>query len=123
MILEEEIEERTTSGNPWKINQAGTSLCGMACIFYLFAKEKPNDYKIFAKELFRTGEATFNSYTTKPSKELTEKQININGYLLKTGNMPLVDFVTMAGTKNTDNPDYKGGDEEFQAINWPPLMT
>ncbi|MCH4829981.1 hypothetical protein [Flavobacterium columnare] len=44
-VLEEEIEEKTTKGMPWKVNQAGTSLCGMACIFYLFAKEKPNDYK------------------------------------------------------------------------------
>ncbi|OWP74356.1 hypothetical protein [Flavobacterium oreochromis] len=27
MIVEEEIDERTTQGMPWKINQAGTSLC------------------------------------------------------------------------------------------------
>ncbi|MFS1520067.1 hypothetical protein BWK63_12945 [Flavobacterium covae] len=122
-VLEEEMEERTTKGMPWKVNQAGTSLCGMACIFYLFAKEKPNDYKKFAFELFRTGEATFNSYTSKPSKEVTEKQVNKNGFPLNTGGMPLVDYVTMAGTRNTDNPDYKGGNEQFQAINWPPLMT
>lgn len=37
--------------------------------------------------------------------------------------MPLIDYITMAGTRNKDNSDYKGGDEEFQAINWPPLMT
>lgn len=29
----------------------------------------------------------------------------------------------MAGTRNTDNQKYKGGNEEFQAINWPPLMS
>ncbi|MFV0305725.1 MAG: hypothetical protein ACK5IC_09630, partial [Moheibacter sp.] len=55
--------------------------------------------------------------------DVLEKKINTNGYPINTGNMPLVDFVTMAGVRNTDNPDYKGGDEEFQAINWPPLMT
>ncbi|MCJ1806265.1 hypothetical protein MRP92_04970, partial [Flavobacterium covae] len=33
-VLEEEIEERTTKGMPRKVNQAGNSLCGMACIFY-----------------------------------------------------------------------------------------
>ncbi|MFK7033438.1 hypothetical protein [Flavobacterium oreochromis] len=37
--------------------------------------------------------------------------------------MPLIDYITMASTRNTDNSEYKGGDEEFQAINWPPLMT
>ncbi|MCH4829984.1 MULTISPECIES: hypothetical protein [Flavobacterium] len=71
--------------------------------------------------MFRTGEATFNSYTSKPSKEVTEKQVNKNGFPLNTGGMPLVDYVTMAGTRNTDNPDYKGGNEQFQAINWSPL--
>ncbi|HEX8575035.1 MAG TPA: hypothetical protein VF677_01955, partial [Flavobacterium sp.] len=35
--------------------------------------------------------------------------------------MTLIDYVTMA--RNTNNPSYKGGDEEFSAINWPPLMT
>lgn len=36
--------------------------------------------------------------------------------------MPLADFIALAGTRNHDNNSYKGGNEEFQAINWPPLM-
>ncbi|MCH4829982.1 MULTISPECIES: hypothetical protein [Flavobacterium] len=72
--------------------------------------------------MFRTGEATFNSYTSKPSKEVTEKQVNKKGFPLNTGGMPLVDYVTMAGTRNTGNPDYKGGDEQFNAINTPWFM-
>lgn len=122
-IFEVELKERTDDKMPWRINQGGTSLCGMACIFYLFAKEQPEAYKKFAKELFRTGEATHNNYTAKPSEELMEKQINTHGYPMNTGSMPLIDFVTMAGTRNTDNPKYKGGNEEFQAINWPWVMT
>ncbi|QYS92127.1 hypothetical protein JJC04_06015 [Flavobacterium covae] len=120
MVVYEQAEARAKE--PWRIDQGGTSLCGMACIFYLFAKEKPNDYKKFAFELFRTGEATFNSYTSKPSKEVTEKQVNKKGFPLNTGGMPLVDYVTMAGTRNTGNPDYKGGDEQFNAINTPWFM-
>ncbi len=38
-------------------------------------------------------------------------------------NMPLVDYVTLAGVRYTDNNSYKGGDEEFQAVNWPHVMT
>ena len=121
--VEEEINERTDNKKPWLVNQSGTSLCGMACIFYLFAKEQPQNYKKFAKQLFRTGEATFNEYTAKPSIEILEKKINPKGLPLGTSNMPLVDYITMAGTRNTDNKSYKGGDEEFQAINWPPLIT
>jgi len=129
MIVEEEIKERTDDKKPWLVNQAGTSLCGMACIFYLFAKEKPNEYKKFVKELFRTGEATLNKYTVKPSEDLFKKETKMQMVKGKnitsaksTGGMPLVDFVTMAGTRNTDNSSYKGGDEMIQAINWPPLM-
>lgn len=121
--FEEELKERTDSKMPWKINQSGTSLCGMACIFYLFAKEQPAGYTKFAKDLFRTGEAQYNTYSVKPATEILDKAINTNGYPMNTGQMPLVDFVTMAGTRNADNPKYKGGDEEFQAINWPPLVV
>ena len=34
-IIEDEIKERTDNKKPWLVNQSGTSLCGMACIFYL----------------------------------------------------------------------------------------
>ena len=121
--LKEEIDERTDSNELWKINQAGTSLCGMGCIFYLFAKEQPKEYTIFSTELFRTGEASNNSYLVKPSKEIIEKKINKLGYPLDTGAMPIVDFVTLASIRNTDNPKYKGGNEQFAAINWPKFMV
>ncbi|WP_149207580.1 hypothetical protein [Flavobacterium johnsoniae] len=123
MLVEEEIKDRTDNNQPWKIDQAGTSLCGMACIFYLFAKEQPAQYKKIAKELFRTGISSVNNFTVKPDTEILEKMVNKSGFPMKTSNMPAVDYITMASTRNTDNPKYKGGDEEFQAINWPPLMT
>ncbi|PBI90078.1 hypothetical protein BSF41_17490 [Flavobacterium sp. ACN2] len=129
MIVENEIIERTDNGKPWLIDQSGTSLCGMACIFYLFAKEQPDAYKKFANELFRTGVATVNSYTVKPSIEVVEKEMiairTTKGikFVAKGTGMSLVDYITMASTRNTDNSSYKGGDEAFHAINWPPLMT
>lgn len=123
-IIEDEIKERTDNKKPWLVNQSGTSLCGMACIFYLFAKEQPNEYKKFAKTLFRTGEATFNKYIVKPSEELFEINPKNSNFPKTSGiKMPLVDYITLAGTRNADNPDYKGGNEEFEAINWPWLMT
>jgi hypothetical protein len=129
-VVEKEIKERTDNKQPWLVNQAGTSLCGMASIFYLFAKEQPENYKKFSKKLFRTGEATFNKYTVKPSEDLFSKKTNqrlikgkLESFVEKTGYMPLIDYITLAGTRNTDNPSYKGGSETFQAINWPPIMT
>lgn len=122
LIVKDEIKERTDNNKPWLVNQSGTSLCGMACIFYLFAKEQPEEYKKLAKELFRTGEATFNSYTVKPSIDILGKIPFEKDFPFSSGFMPLVDYITMTGTRNTDNPRYKGGDEEFHAINWPPIM-
>ncbi|MCJ8498903.1 hypothetical protein MVI27_11645 [Chryseobacterium salipaludis] len=129
-IIEDELNIRVGSKMPWVINQSGTSLCGMACIFYLFAKEQPAQYKWFSELLFRTGEATYNQFTAKPTDELLDKNPNERGFpqhwdlrLRKFTHMTLVDFVTLAGVRNTDNNSYKGGEEEFQAINWPPLMT
>ncbi|WP_313500476.1 hypothetical protein [Kaistella carnis] len=123
MMFEKELEQRTDNRHPEVINQKGTSLCGMAAIFYLFAKEQPEKYKKFSKDLFRTGEATSNSYTAKPSSDILNKKINTMGFPMNTGNMAIVDFVTLASTRNTKNPKYKGGNEEFNAINWPPFMV
>jgi hypothetical protein len=120
IVFEKELGDRI--GEPWRIDQSGTSLCGMACIFYLFAKENANEYKRFSRELFSKGEATYNNFIVKPAKELLEKKINKEGFPQSTGNMPIVDYITLAGTRNTENPSYKGGDEDFQAINWPDVM-
>lgn len=121
--INEEIIERTNLGQFWRINQASTSLCGMGCLFYLFAKEQSDKYVKFSKELFRTGMSKHNGYTVNPSKEILEKIINKEGYPLGTGNMPLIDYVTLAGTRNTENPKYKGGDEQYEAVNWPQIMV
>lgn len=119
--VHEEIEDRLI--NPWKIDQSGTSLCGMACIFYLFAKENPNEYRKFSKELFRKGIAKYNNYEVKPSKEILNKIIDKNGFPYQTDSMPLIDFVTLAGLRNTNNPEFKDGNNKVEAINWPPVMT
>lgn len=122
-VFESELLDRTDNGNPFLINQNGTSLCGMACIFYLFAKEQPEKYKKFARDLFRKGEATFNNYTATPSKELFEKKKNDKNYPYNGLPMPTIDFITLAGVRNTENSFYKGGDEQVMAINWPNVMT
>lgn len=119
VLFESELADRI---QPWKINQSGTSLCGMACLFYLFAKENPSEYRNFCRDLFRKGEAKYNNYIVKPSKELLEKKVNKLGLPEKTGNMPITDYITLAGLRNTNNSSYKGGDENIQAINWPDTM-
>lgn len=129
-IINDEIILRVDDGKPWLINQSGTSLCGMACLFYLFARDQSAQYQQFAKELFRTGEATYNQYTAKPADVILNKNPNDSDYpkhwvhaLDKYVIMPYVDYVTMASVRNTENGFYKGGDEELWAVNWPNVMT
>lgn len=119
-IFESQLQERVDFGKPWKIHQSSTSLCGMACLFYLLAKDFPVLYKEFAKALFRIGEATCNEYTATPSEKLLNKKPRDSSF---PSNMPYIDFITLAGVRNTENRYYKGGDEEFQAINWPNIMV
>ena len=139
-ILKKEIKARTDDGLPWKIDQNGTSLCGMASIFYLFAKEQPEEYKKFALELHRTGECQYNDYKVTPDENLykrrpyTEDETVNNDYVFipivnKQGKevdreyMPLVDYITLGSVRNTGNGMYKGGNEQVAAINWPWFMV
>lgn len=123
-VFERELLYRTDYKKSFLIDQNQTSLCGMACIFYLFAKYQPEEYKKFARDLFRKGEATCNNYTASPSKELFEKRRDKNNFPYnKLGFMPIIDFITLAGVRNTENSFYKGGNEQVMAINWPNVMT
>lgn len=120
LYFEKELAQRLA--NPWEINQKNTSLCGMACIFYLFAENAPSDYRKFCKDLFRKGEATYNNYIVKPTTDIIDRKSGKDGLPSGNSRLSIVDYITLAGTRNTENPKYKGGDEDFQAINWTNIM-
>ena len=125
-IIKEELKERAKEY--WLIDQNSTSLCGMACLFYLLIKEKPDIYYKYVLALHQYGEVKYNNYITKPNDILFSKNPNEKGYpyIIEFGEkkeMPLCDYITLGGLRNTENSFYKGGDEEFAAINWPNLMV
>ena len=124
--IKEELKERMDK--PWLADQNSTSLCGMACLFYLLIKEKPDIYYKYVLALHQYGEVKYNNYITKPNDILFSKNPNEKGYpyIIEFGKkkeMPLCDYITLGGLRNTENSFYKGGDEEFAAINWPNLMV
>jgi len=55
----------------------------MACIFYLFAKEKPQEYKVFRQNLFRKGFSSSNQYKVEPTEELLEKKLTLQDFLIE----------------------------------------
>ena len=65
-------------GKPWLIDQSGTSLCGMACLFYVFAKLHPVEYGEFIIDMHHKGEATFHGYTIRPDVDAEERMYDMD---------------------------------------------
>jgi len=123
-VVEQELDERVL--DPSLIEQNGTSLCGMASLFYIFAGKNQSDYKAYCLELHTKGEINFPEYSKKISKELFEVNpvSDIDYPSNFRGKMPYADWISLAGTRNMEYPEYKGKDgEDFDAINWPWVMT
>ena len=103
--VQDQIIQRV--GKPWLIDQSGTSLCGMACLFYVFAKLHPVEYGKFIIDMHHKGEATFNGYTVRPDKDAAEEMYNMdpagenypvwrdaNGKVVER--MPMADWLSLA---------------------------
>ena len=103
--VQDQIIQRV--GEPWLIDQSGTSLCGMACLFYVFAKLHPVAYGKFIIDMHHKGEATFNGYTVRPDEDAAEEMYNMdpagenypvwtdaNGKVVER--MPMADWLSLA---------------------------
>ena len=103
--VQDQIIQRV--GEPWLIDQSGTSLCGMACLFYVFAKLHPVAYGKFIIDMHHKGEATFNGYTVRPDEDAAEEMYNMdpagenypvwtdaNGKVVEC--MPMADWLSLA---------------------------
>ena len=100
MVVHEQAEARAKE--PWRIDQGGTSLCGMASLFYLLAKKDGKGYIKLAKELFRTGEYKYNKYTIKPHEDAVE-MYSVNPYKDKNHpRLPEVDWLTLASVSSKE---------------------
>lgn len=109
-------------GRPFLINQGSTSLCGIACIFYLLAHKDSGGFAKLAEELHRTGKTTYNKYTIKPT---LHRMYDANPADASHPSMPAADWVVMASTRSKESLfDYVGKQgQDASAINWPWLMT
>ena len=103
--VQDQIIQRV--GKPWLIDQSGTSLCGMACLFYVFAKLHPVAYGKFIIDMHHKGEASFNGYTVRPDEDAAEEMYNMdpagNNYPVWTDangkeveRMPMADWLSLA---------------------------
>ncbi|POR16964.1 hypothetical protein BWK58_15180 [Flavobacterium columnare] len=134
MIVEKGFEDR--KNDPTLIDQHRTSLCGTAAILFVYAKENGSEYLKKYFEFFRTGYAKINNYSIKPNPKIFDfNPINTNldypAYRVYSNGQPIVpphlmeqaDWISLVGTRSSDNKKYLGKDgEDWDAINWPEYM-
>lgn len=116
-------------GTPWRIDQGNTSLCGMAALYYVMAKQRPDEYEKLAKELHRTGEFEIRGYVVKPNQSAEEKMYATDpaGSDFKNLYMPEVDWIVLASSRSGEsNFGYDGMEngslDQLKAVNWPSML-
>jgi hypothetical protein len=114
--LKDEVEER--KAKPYLANQKNTSLCGMAAIMYLLAKQDHTLYKKFILDLHRTGYYKFNNYIVDVSKKsihlLSMNPItNVSYPKDYKGKMPYCDWISFSSIRDQENNvrDFDGEDD------------
>lgn len=126
----EQIKDRVNA--PWKINQGNSSLCGMAALYYAMTKRDPKAYEKLAKELFRTGAHTIETYIIKPHENaLNMYDVNPDTKQYIAMDMAYIDWIVMATTRSKESLNsqfvYNGFENNnidmIKAVNWPEMLT
>lgn len=124
----DQIAERMAQ--PWRIQQGGTSLCGMAALFYAMIKKDSGAYETLAKNLFRTGEHTIGSYTFK-THEKAQDMYDRTPASIDGMHIYAADWIVMATARSKESLNnqfvYKGTEtgsiDQLKAVNWPEMLT
>ncbi|WP_157472583.1 type VI secretion system tube protein TssD [Flavobacterium aquidurense] len=130
MKVHEQIKNRVK--DPWKINQALTSLCGMAALYYAMIKRDAKAYEKLSKELFRTGEYAIADYVIKPHEKalsMYEVRTSYDNYIALE--MAEIDWIVLATTRSKESLNsqfvYNGFENDeidmLKGANWPEMLT
>lgn len=112
---------------PWMIDQARSSLCGMACLYYILIQRDKYLYKKVAIELHRTGSYTFNNgYKIEPNSSMYNIKPTDSNYVKMK--MDETDWITLASTRSREsNLKYDGIEtdkfDQLGAVNWMSMLT
>jgi len=98
---------------PWKIDQARTSLCGPAVFFYCLAKDCPVLYVKSVIELYMYGETKINDLHIKPSSSCKKAKL--------PDEMDSIDWITLASLTDSSNAlyNYDSDTDKFSGITLP----
>lgn len=120
-----QAQQRMTK--PWLIDQSMSSLCGMACLYYILIQRSSSLYKKIAVELYRTGVYDFsNGYTIQPKSPMYDIKPSDSNY--KNMKMDEVDWIVLASSRSSEsNLRYDGIEtgtfDQLGAVNWMGMLT
>ena len=123
--LADQAQQRMSK--PWMIDQAQSSLCGMACLYYILIQRNKSLYQRVAVELHRTGVYNFsNGYTIEPKSSMYDIKPSDSNY--KNMKMEEVDWIVLASTRSSEsNLRYDGIEtgsfDQLGAVNWMGMLT
>ncbi|WP_333613519.1 hypothetical protein [Psychrobacter sp.] len=112
---------------PWMIDQGASSLCGMACLYYILIQRDKYFYKKVAIELHRTGSYTFsNGYKIEPNSSMYDIKPTDSSYVKMK--MDEADWIVLASTRSSEsNLRYDGIEtgsfDQLGAVNWMGMLT
>ncbi len=104
---------RDRINEPWRIYQAGTSLCGPAVFFYCLAKDCPALYVKSVIELYLYGETKINDLHIKPSSSCKKAKL--------PDEMDSIDWIALASLTDSSNAlyNYDSDTDQFSGITLP----
>lgn len=129
-MVDGQIDERVKE--IWRIKQGGSSLCGMAVLYYALLKRDGGAYKKLAKNLFRTGEHIIGKYIIKPhDKALNMYDVKNTDSNFKAMAMFEIDWIVLATTRSKESLHSKfvytgfedGNIDMLKGVNWPDMLT
>jgi hypothetical protein len=101
-----DVEDRRN--DPKLIDQGDSSLCGPASFMYCVAREKPDDFALYALDLALTGKGRLGNLEVTPKACLAvEKPVGKNGKPVAPA-----DWVTLAGLRDSTGPFSSMGSAE-----------
>ncbi|MEC7118629.1 MAG: contractile injection system protein, VgrG/Pvc8 family [Pseudomonadota bacterium] len=130
-VIKQQIQERKV--RPWRVDQGGTSLCGMAVVIYAMIKQDRHYYEKFAFELYRTGQFNIGNSLIKPHPSAESMyEMDPRSSLYKRHKIFEVDWITLATVRSAHSGTlgmlvYDGIEtsqlDMLEAVNWPDLVA
>ncbi|MDR2451498.1 MAG: hypothetical protein LBE85_06945 [Candidatus Accumulibacter sp.] len=97
-----DVEKRRN--NPTYIAQGGSSLCGAAAFMYCIAREKPDDFALYALDLALTGKGHLGGLEVTPGQTCRDSEslsIDASFFFTQKRTIAPADWVTLASLRDS----------------------